>query len=156
VAGDAWSWDGVAFRFLHPDAATWQGNDQSCVLEVSAGPSRLLLTGDIGSRVERQLVRQHGDGLRALVVQVPHHGSRTSSSAELVAAAQPAYALLSTGFRNRFGFPKPDVVDRWRSVGATVLDTQESGAIGFTVGPTGVETGPERWRHATHRYWHRR
>jgi competence protein ComEC len=63
---------------------------------------------------------------------------------------------VSTGFRNRFGFPKPDVVDRWRSVGATVLDTQESGAIGFTVGPAGVEAGPERWRHATRRYWHRR
>jgi competence protein ComEC len=156
VAGDAWSWDGVDFRFLHPDGPAWQGNDQSCVLQVSAGPSRLLLTGDIGSGVERQLVRRHGDGLQALVVQVPHHGSRTSSSAELVAAARPAYALLSTGFRNRFGFPKPDVVDRWRSVGATVLDTQESGAIGFTVGPAGVEAGPERWRHATRRYWHRR
>ena len=48
-AGDAWIWDGVVFRFLHPDAATWQGNDQSCVLLVAAGQSRLLLTGDIGA-----------------------------------------------------------------------------------------------------------
>ena len=89
-------------------------------------------------------------------MQVPHHGSRTSSTPELVALARPTYALLSSGFRNRFGFPKPDVVERWRSAGATVLDTQDTGAIGFTVGPDGVEAGPELWRQVTRRYWHRR
>jgi competence protein ComEC len=156
VAGDEWTWDRVRFRFLHPDGARWEGNDRSCVLQVAAGEARLLLTGDIGSAVERLLVGRHGAGLQSLIVQVPHHGSRTSSSIALVTHARPAYALLSTGFRNRFGFPKPDVVDRWRSTGATVLDTQETGAISFFVGPRGIESGPELWRHLTRRYWRRR
>jgi competence protein ComEC len=64
--------------------------------------------------------------------------------------------LLSTGFRNRFGFPKPDVVDRWRKAGATVLDTRDTGAITFAVGPAGIESGPELWRHSTRRHWRRR
>jgi competence protein ComEC len=155
-AGEAWSWDGVSFRYLHPAGTAWQGNDLSCVLQVAAGPSRLLLTGDIGSTVERALARRHGALLQSLIVQVPHHGSRTSSSAELVELARPAYALVPAGFRNRFGFPKPDVVERWRRAGATVLDTQDAGAIGFTVGPGGIESGPELWRERTRRYWRRR
>jgi competence protein ComEC len=155
-AGEAWIWDGVAFRFLHPDGARWQGNDESCVLLVAAGEARLLLTGDIGSAVERELARRHGERLQSLIVQIPHHGSRTSSSPELVELTRPAYALVPAGFRNRFGFPKPDVVERWRSAGATVLDTQDTGSISFTVGPSGIVSGPKVWRDLARRYWHRR
>ena len=130
------------------------GNDASCVLQVSAGDTRLLLTGDIGAAVERRLLAQFDTALHADVVQVAHHGSRTSSDPGFVAAVQPRLALFSTGYRNRFGFPKPDVVERWRAQGAEVLDTQSAGAITLELGPAGLISGPRQERAARRRHWH--
>jgi competence protein ComEC len=64
------------------------------------------------------------------VVVVPHHGSSTSSTSPFVRALSPSFAIVSAGFQNRWGFPKPDVVARWESAGAKVLGTATSGAIG--------------------------
>jgi len=153
-AGQEWQWDGVHFRFLNPADPALAGNDASCVLQAQAGGASLLLTGDIGAAVERRLLARFGDTLRADAVQVAHHGSRTSSDSGFVAAVQPRLALFSTGYRNRFGFPKPDVVERWRARGAEVLDTQRAGAITLELGPAGVTGGPRRERSARRRYWH--
>jgi competence protein ComEC len=65
-------------------------------------------------------------------VKVPHHGSRTSSTAAFVSAATPRLALVSVGLRNRFGHPSADVVDRYRRAGARVLRTDRDGAIRVT------------------------
>ncbi len=153
--GQAWEWDGVRFRFLNPADETLRGNDRSCVLWVAAGESRAVLTGDVGAAVERRLVVRWGRDLTARVVQVPHHGSRTSSDPAFVVATAPQLALLSTGFRNRFGFPKPDVVERWRARGADVLDTQAVGAVVLEVGPQGVVDAPRLVRLEQRRYWRR-
>jgi competence protein ComEC len=129
VAGQAWRWDGIEFRIIHPlDRQSAEGNNASCVLLVEAGDYRLVLTGDIEKSVEYALVRD-GAVPHADVVVVPHHGSATSSTLPFVRALSPSFAIVSAGFQNRWGFPKPDVVVRWESAGAKVLGTATSGAI---------------------------
>lgn len=153
-AGKAW-WSGaVRFEVLHPPAADRpQGNDASCVLRVSAGPYALLLTGDIEAAAERSLV-QHGAVLGADVVIVPHHGSRTSSSAPFVDSVQPAIAIVSAGYANRWGFPKPRVVERWQGSGAAVLSTADAGAVFFRLCATGGVVELRQEREQRRRFWH--
>lgn len=155
VAGDRWTWDGAAFRVLHPRHNTrWRGNNASCVLEISVGEYRLLLTGDIESPVEKLLA--HRDQLRtAFVVFVPHHGSPTSSTESLVQATRPDVALISAGFRNRWGQPAQAVTDRWRRAGASVINSAEAGAVSQRLC---ADTGPQRLRATRferRRVWHR-
>lgn len=103
-------------------------NDDSIVLEIALGRASVLLTGDIGQDVERVLAdRLAPAGIR--ILKVPHHGSRTSSSMRFLQAAAPAVAFASAGRMNRFGHPAPDVVARYRRVGAAVFRTDRDGAI---------------------------
>ena len=153
-AGDSWSWDGVTFDVLHPTVrGSWHGNNASCVVSVTLGEHRLLLTGDIERAVERDLLRQNALE-ESEVVLVPHHGSRTSSSAAFVNRLQPRVAIVSAGFGNRWGFPKDDVVRRWERVGAAVANTATSGAIAnryCAETPAGAVVEQRRSRR---RYWH--
>jgi competence protein ComEC len=148
--GERWSWDGVEFEWLNglvdPRASD---NDRSCVLLVSAGGKRVLLPGDIESDGERALLDRVP---RADVVVVPHHGSRSSSTEAFVAATAPRWALVSAGYRNRWGFPREQVVERWRAAGATVLTTAQAGAIEFVMG-AGLEIAPRPWRRHHRRFW---
>jgi competence protein ComEC len=128
-AGLSWAWDGVRFRVLHPGEGFTGGlNDGSCVLLVEGPGGRALLTGDIEARAERALLAAHGR-LPADVVVAPHHGSRTSSGAALVAATRPAWVVFSTNWRNRWGFPAPVVAERWQRAGAVPLSTERHGEI---------------------------
>ncbi len=106
-------------------------NGASCVLRVDAAGRRLLLTGDIEAPQEAQLLRlarEEGTDLRAEVLVVPHHGSRTSSSTAFVQAVAPRVAALQSGHLNRFGHPRPEVVARYLASGATVLNSVDCGA----------------------------
>ena len=122
-AGDGWLWDGVRFRVLSPDPG-YGGNDASCVIEVDDGRRRALLAGDVERAAERRMPVR-----RATFLLVPHHGSRTSSTRALVEGVCPRFAVVSAGFRNRFGHPHPEVLERYRSVGAHVLETASLGSI---------------------------
>jgi competence protein ComEC len=86
------------------------------------------------------------------VVVVPHHGSATSSSPAFVAAVGARYAIVSAGHANRWGFPRPEVRERWEASGAIVIATGDAGAIRVELGPAGVAVAAERERR--HRYWH--
>jgi competence protein ComEC len=153
-AGDEWEYDDIGFSFIYPPKGGLRdGNDASCVLRVAAGDHQLLITGDIERPAEQQLVR---DGLLGGVdaVVIPHHGSRTSSTAPFVSALTPDLAIVSAGFGNRWGFPKDDVVARWAGVGARVLETSTSGAIGIRLCErSGMEEVTE-YRHERRRIWH--
>lgn len=143
-----WTWDGVEFRFLHPDQHfPYLDNESSCVLRVEAHGHVALLPGDIGEVVERMLVRAQRPALRAEVVLVPHHGSGEGSEPRFVAATQAQRALVSAGYRNRFGHPRPEVVARWRAAGAEVRGTYESGAQRVVLGEAGVVFAAERELH---------
>ena len=129
MAGQRWVWDQVQFEYLAPFTAG-EGNNSSCVLRIETAAGRvLLLTGDIERSIEQQLVEQHARRLAADVLVAPHHGSRTSSTDGFVNAVHPEYVLFPVGYRNRFGFPKPDVVARYQRIGARTLDTASNGAV---------------------------
>ena len=152
TAGSAWEWDGVRFEFLHPPAG-WEGtrrNNQSCVLRVEANGASMLLTGDIERAAEALLVQS---ALRSDVLLVPHHGSRTSSTQEFIAALAPRWAVVPAGYRNRFAHPAREVVERYEKAGATLLRTDRDGAVSVRLGRDAVEVMGERALRP--RYWRR-
>ncbi len=110
-------------------------NDNSLVVAIEYRGRRILFLGDIEHEGEDALLAS-GVG-RADVVKVPHHGSPTSSSAALVAAAHPALAVISCGRANAFGFPSPAVVARWRAAGARVVRTDKDGTLVVVVDAAG-------------------
>lgn len=113
-------------------------NDNSLVVLVAFAGRSVLFTGDIEEEGEALLVERYGAALRADVVKVPHHGSRTSSTADLVAATAPAWAVISCGVANRFDFPGAGVVARWQDAGARVLRTDRVGAVTVVIRPDGA------------------
>lgn len=153
--GDAWEWDGVRFELLHPTALQFDNpirktNDMSCVLKVTARRAALLLTSDIEAASEAALIARRGEALRADVLVAPHHGSRTSSTPEFVAAVGAREVVFPVGYRNRFGHPKEDVVARYG--GARRWRTDLDGALTVRLAEEGVAVAPSRADRR--RYWH--
>ena len=102
-------------QILNPESLvpeeSWGINNASVVIRLAHEDVSFLLTGDIEAEAERRLLRS-GQDLRSTVLKVPHHGSRSSSTAEFLAAAAPRAAVISAGADNPFGHPHPDVVQR--------------------------------------------
>ncbi len=112
----------------------------------------MLLTGDISSKVEPQVAAALDPGVRPVLL-VPHHGSKTSSSTAFIAALQPPLAVVSAGWRNRFGHPKPEVLAGYADAGVPVFNTALEGAIPLDFpadAPVQRELG---WRWRQPRYW---
>lgn len=150
-----WRWDGVDFRVLHPPpGAGGQDNDRSCVLRISVEDKAVLVPGDIERAAEARLVHRHAADLRARILVAPHHGSNSSSTPDFLEAVDPDYVLFPVGYRNRFGFPKREVEERYLKLGVAALNVAEEGAIRFRVQDR--ITPPERYRHIMRRYWHSR
>jgi competence protein ComEC len=126
--------DDVRVSVLHPEVPDWERqdtrNDDSIVLELRWRDVSFVLAGDIGRGVEQQLLKSIGPApLR--VLKVPHHGSRTSSSAPFVTRLAPTVAVFSAGRGNSFGHPAPDVVARYQAMGAEIFRTDHDGAVFF-------------------------
>lgn len=170
TAPQHWQWDSIDFSLLYPQAdpqtirqrggsekSGVKPNHVSCVLRVSvagAGPEQaVLLTSDIEAEDERKLLAElSGESLRAAAVLVPHHGSRTSSTPEFIAAVGAGHALLPVGYRNRFGHPKAEVAERWRQSGALLWRTDQDGALRLQLGAGPVQ--PLATRALQPHYWH--
>ena len=152
--GTSWKWDGVTFTFLKGSAGRGSRNDRSCVLAISteAGQHQALLTGDISSKREKQLLAQYGEKLHSEVLQVPHHGSRSSSSQAFVQQVAPLYASVSAGYSNRFGHPSADTLDRLHKSGADVLVSAVTGTQTFFLG---TERKPQCERSVAPAWWQR-
>lgn len=133
--GDVLRFGNVAATVLWPPPPGYgekvSRNDDSVVLNIWYGEHKVLLTGDIERRAEIALVNNNSD-LRADVVKVPHHGSRSSSTDFLVDATKPRFAIISVGQTSIFGHPDSQVVERWLAGGAEVLTTGRSGTITLT------------------------
>ena len=156
VAGQHWRWDGVDFQVLNPQAQdydlTKKTNALSCVLRISNGTHSALLAGDIEQAQELQLVKT-GVNLQADVLLVPHHGSKTSSSAEFLEAVKPQVAWVQAGYRNRYGHPAEPVLVRYADQGIRVLDSPHCGAaLWQSAKPKDVRCQ----REEALRYWHHR
>jgi competence protein ComEC len=131
-AGNAVDAGEVHVRILHPPPPDWERqrvrNDDSVVLELTYRNVATLLLGDVGADVERAVL-PHLSHAAVRILKVAHHGSRTSTSQELLTAWQPQIAIISCGRGNTFGHPAPEVIERLKSSGATIYRTDLDGEI---------------------------
>lgn len=156
VDGQYWEWDGIRFDMLHPAATPGDGgkprdNDTSCVLRISIGEQHVLLTGDIEQASEAHLLQLHDAELLATLLVAPHHGSKSSSSSAFIAAVSPQYVVFTSGYRNRFGHPHPQVVERYLDADAELLRSDRDGALLIELHAHGLAL--ERYRATHRRYW---
>ena len=156
VAGQSWVWDGVHFAVLQPvledHSRGLKPNALSCVLRVQAASGRsALLTGDIEAPQEAALLQRLRGALHSDVLLVPHHGSRTSSTAAFLDAVAPEVAVVQAAYRSRYGHPAPDVMQRYAERGIAVVRTDRCGA--WTLQADGAALCQ---RLAARRYWHHR
>ena len=154
IAGQRWVWDGVAFEVLAPQAADYEtpgkSNAMSCVLRISNGAQTALLAGDIEAPQELILATSDPARLKADFLLVPHHGSKTSSSAVFLDAVQPRVALAQAGYRNRFGHPVALVVARYDERGVKLVRSAQCGAATWqSLLPAQIRCQ----RQAEPRYW---
>jgi competence protein ComEC len=140
--GQGWRAAGLHLDFLHPPAEWLSGplvktNALSCTLRIADGQRTVLLTGDIEAPQEARLLAWGAGLLKSDVLLVPHHGSKTSSTAPFIAAASPEVAVVQAGWRNRFGHPHPDVVARYSAAGVKLMSTADRGAVELEVDQAG-------------------
>lgn len=161
--GQSWVWDGVSFNMLHPMAAQYEAvakksNDMSCVLKVSSAYGSVLLTSDIEAVSEIALLARYDGSLRSDVLVAPHHGSRTSSTPEFIAAVAADIVIFPVGYHNRFHHPNAQVFERYRASGASLYRTDLDGALSVHLGQTTSDTvaGIVSERVERRRYWHGR
>lgn len=140
LPGDRLSVAGWRLSVLHPPAGySAEDNDRSLVLRAEARGRSVLLPGDLQAAGERRLLATAPPGtLRADVLLVPHHGSRSSTGTALLAAVEPRLALLSAGRDNRFGHPHAEVLARLRARGVPFLVTGDSGWIRIRLARDGL------------------
>jgi competence protein ComEC len=154
AAGQRWQWDGVDFEILHPQTAdygtTVKPNAMSCVLRIRNGRQTALLAGDIEAAQESRLVIAQAP-LKADILLVPHHGSKTSSTDAFLEGVQPRIALIQAGYRNRFQHPVPEVLARYEARQVRLVSSPACGAA------TWRSDEPEQvfcQRQVYRRYWH--
>ena len=187
-AGQSWVWDGVLFEVLHPRESDYgtvpppKPNALSCVLRIVASakkqpaqdlqahnyPASALLVGDIERAQEEALLARadaKGSGdysdLRSTVLLVPHHGSKTSSSAQFLSAVRPSVALVQSGYRNRYGHPAEQVMARYSALAQgygpqeslQIVDTPRCGAF---IWQSWLPQNGACARESLRRYWHHR
>ena len=152
-SGEHWDWDGVQMEILHPPSGEiFQGNNASCVLKIRRNDYSALITGDIESEAEQDLILRQQRNLPAKLLIAPHHGSLTSSTPDFIDAVDARIVLFAVGYRNRFGFPKQAIISRYRQRGIRTLETDRSGALEVETSDTGMKI--TRYRERYRRFWH--
>ena len=134
-------------RFYARHQVRRRTNDNSLVLKLTHGEHSFLWPGDLGQRAERELIdRLPAAALAATVLYAPHHGSRSSSSSDWVAAVAPREVVFSVGWQNPYRFPHPEVAERYRRQGARLWRTDLDGAIRFISDGRTLRLDPTRPR----------
>ncbi|WP_042264896.1 ComEC/Rec2 family competence protein [Paraburkholderia heleia] len=163
AAGQRWRWDGVDFEVLWPDPGPLTGkpNAHCCVLRVTtaasatretqAGAVSALIAADIEAGVERTLIARDPARLRAQVLVVPHHGSRTSSTEPFLDSVWPLVAIFQVGYLNRFHHPHAGVYARYASRQIVLARSDADGAARVEGRPGALAV--ERFRDTQRRYW---
>lgn len=136
--GDTWRWQQLTFTVIWPLVGTQEtGNNHSCVVKIDDGRYSVLLTGDIESPAELSMLSHYWQHLRSTLVQVPHHGSSTSSSTALLSRVEGEVALASAARYNAWHFPSVKVKSRYQKQGYHWLDTPHQGQITVNFSPEG-------------------
>ena len=152
-SGQGWHWNQVQFTVMSPNTFYADGNNASCVLKVSTGSFSLLLPGDIERDTELALVRQYRQQLAADILVAPHHGSTTSSTPPFVRQVSPDHVVFTTGYLNRFGHPRQQVLNRYQLEGSMVHNTAGAGAVHFHVSAGKGITEVSHYRDTHPRFW---
>ncbi|HQS60721.1 MAG TPA: DNA internalization-related competence protein ComEC/Rec2 [Polynucleobacter sp.] len=169
--GQSWIWDDVEFYIWHPheasifaEKASGKPNEMSCVLEVRNSNTSFWLTGDVERQGEAEIINRltetalHGLKGKNLIFMAPHHGSKTSSSLDLLKTLEPDIAFAQNGYRNRYGHPHPTVTQRYRALAIPFHQTPLTGAQIWTFrGDHGLPRSQAvyLWREQSKRLWHR-
>jgi len=140
LAGESFAWSGTQIHVLSPPAG-WVPkqramNDDSLALLITFGNSGALLAGDLEKKMEKFIAAQSP---RADLLKVAHHGSATSTTRELLDAVQPSYSVISAGYRNSFGHPRPVVLQRLQDARVRTYRTDMLGAITFLLDGKSVQ-----------------
>jgi competence protein ComEC len=152
-----WRWDGVDFEFLafpktESVISSMSGtNNRSCVLKIQ-GYHSVLLTGDIEAERESWLVSMDPHRLKADLIVAPHHGSSTSSTNDFIYQVLPKAVIFTVGKDNRWNFPKPKVLDRYKAIKSQIYRTDWDGAVNFYSDSNVFLIESQRRRHP--RLWH--
>ena len=148
-----WRWDGVEFEFLSlPKTNTMpDSNNHSCVLRIQ-GLHSVLLAGDIESERESWLVEANPGQLKSDLLVAPHHGSLTSSTASFVDSVLPEAVIFTVGKDNRWGFPKPQILERYLAIDSDIYRTDLHGAVTVYSDSAGLRVESQRQRRP--RLWH--
>jgi competence protein ComEC len=161
LAGQSWTVDGVRFDLIGPPPEVYlpregkaaaKPNAKSCVLRIAVAGRVAILPADIEKPQEAALIERDRARLAADVLLVPHHGSRTSSSDAFLDAVHPRLAIVQSGYLNRYGHPRPDVIARYEARDIAVLRNDREGAITVTLRADGVDV--DRYRQSHRRYWY--
>lgn len=167
-AGQSWAFDGVVFEILSP-RPDWMGskltsdNDLSCVLKITIGGGKILITGDLSQKGEALLLNAYGaEALQAELLIAGHHGSQSSSSQAFLQAVSPAKVVFSAGYLNRFHFPSPVVIERIERLNRQRdlpfiqwWNTACSGALSFETTSSGINL-PLESRKIRRKWYHHR
>lgn len=166
-AGQTWQFSQLRLEMLAPLPVSqdWpepkQDNDTSCVIKATfqsaEGEVSVLVMGDLSQSYEKRLVKYYAqtDKLKSTMLVAGHHGSKTSSSAEFLAAVAPQTLIFSSGYLNRFGFPSPQVLNNVKAQGAAWLNTACAGSILIQASPNSALT-LESVRQTQSKWYHHR
>ena len=126
--GDTFTFGGATVEILGPVKQYADTNNTSIVLMVTYGESRFLVTGDMETTAETDLI-EAGTDLKADVLKVGHHGSDTSTGYRFLYEAAPTYAVISVGEGNSYGHPHELPLSRLKDAGCTIYRTDELGTV---------------------------
>ncbi|HAH8994671.1 TPA: DNA internalization-related competence protein ComEC/Rec2 [Escherichia coli] len=130
VRGETWQWQGLRFSAHWPlQGSNDKGNNHSCVVKVDDGTNSILLTGDIEAPAEQKMLSRYWQQVQATLLQVPHHGSNTSSSLPLIQRVTGKVAFASASRYNAWRQPSNKVKHRYQQQGYTWLDTPHQGQV---------------------------
>lgn len=133
---------GCKVEFLSPSSDNYSStNDYSAVIMVSYQNKKFLFTGDATSNIEKQLIEEYGENLKADVLKVGHHGSKTSSSQEFLDIVKPKFALITVGKENNYNLPSIEVTNRLHALDAKIMSTEELGSFAFSIVNDKIEIG---------------
>ena len=142
-AGDVITLNGVKIKILHPQEkliAENSINNNSIVFKLEYKSFSILFTGDI-ENIAEEVILSKNINLKADILKVAHHGSKTSSSQRFIEAVSPKIALIGVGKNNMFGHPNREVIERLQSYGTKIYRTDECGEISITVNNRGKIVG---------------
>ncbi len=155
--GQSWEWDGVRFEMLHPAWGSHaderlKKNARGCTLKVTSPYGSVLLPADIERESEAEILARAPDALAATLLVAPHHGSKTSSTEAFIRQVKPSIVIFTAGYRNHFGHPKSEVVERYRALGSRMYRSDSDGAVLLRFEKEGG-VRLQTWRQERRRYW---